>query len=270
MNLLENHTILYDEDCPMCHVYTGAFIKFGWLPKNGREAYQNMPDHVCKLIDHQRAVNEIALVNTVNGEVTYGISSLFKIIANALPVFKPLFRFAPFIWFMKKIYAFVSYNRKVIIPAKIKENVLQPSFSLKYRLAYLTFAWLITSIILTKYTAMLTNFVPIGNSYREYLICGGQMVFQAAIIIFYKKDKLWDYLGNMMTVSLAGALILIPALIVNHFLIINTVFYLLFFLFTAGLMLLEHIRRCKILDLGWLMSITWVTYRLIVLVLILL
>lgn len=269
MKPLENHTILFDEDCPMCHAYTGAFIKFGWLPKNGREAYQNMPKTICNLIDHQRAVNEIALVNNLNGEVTYGVSSLFKIIENACPVFKPLFLFSPFVWLMRKFYAFVSYNRKLIIPAKLKENVLQPSFSLKYRLVYLVFAWTVTSVILTKYATLLTDFVPIGSDYREYLICGGQIIFQAGIILFYKKDKLWDYLGNMMTISLAGAFFLSPALLIHHFFQINSIFYLLYFLATAALMLLEHLRRCKILNLDWTMSITWVIYRIMVLILIL-
>jgi hypothetical protein len=37
----------------------------------------------------------------------------------------------------------------------------------------------------------------------------------------------------------------------------------------AGLMFLEHIRRTKLLGLGWVLTVTWVTYRIILLVLIL-
>jgi len=265
MKTLNHHIILFDDECPMCNVYTKTFIKTGMLPKNGREAYQNMPENICPMVDKQRAANEIALVNTENGEVTYGIHSLFKIISNAMPIFNPLFRFGPFVWFMTKFYAFISYNRKVIVPAEIKESALQPSFKVQYRIAYLLFTWLATAYILTTYAHLLTDFVPLGGRYREYFICGGQILFQGAIISFYKKDKLWDYLGNMMTISFAGSLLLIPSLISDRYFSMNPIFFMLYFLMVAGLMLLEHIRRSKILKLGWLMSITWVVYRLIVL-----
>jgi len=269
MKTLNHHVILFDNECPMCYVYTKAFVKVGMLPNNGREAYQNIPTEICPLVNQQRAANEIALVNTETGEVTYGIQSLFKIIGNALPVFKPLFGFGPFLLIMSKVYAFVSYNRKVIIPAEIKENTLQPSFKIHYRIAYLLFSWLAAAFILTKYAHLLTDFVPLGGEYREYLICGGQMIFQGIIISFYKKDKLWDYLGNMMTISFAGSLLLIPTLLVARHFEFNPIFFMLYFLFVAGLMLFEHIRRSKLLELGWVMSVSWVIYRLIVLGLIL-
>src|SRR5665213_191769 len=117
MKTLENHMILFDAECPMCKAYTKAFVKTGMLDDEGRTAYQNGMDNICPLIDKQRAVNEIALVDLGNGEVTYGVNSLFRIIGNACPVFGPLFKFKPFVWLMSKVYAFISYNRRVIIPA---------------------------------------------------------------------------------------------------------------------------------------------------------
>lgn len=41
------------------------------------------------------------------------------------------------------------------------------------------------------------------------------------------------------------------------------------FLVVAGLMLLEHIRRTRLLGLDWTLSISWALYRLLVLLLIL-
>lgn len=265
MKTLNNHVILFDDECPMCYVYTKAFIKTGMLDSNGRESYQNTSEHICPLVDQQRAANEIALVNTDNGEVTYGIVSLFKIISHAMPIFKPLFAFKPFVFFMAKVYAFISYNRKVIIPVEAKTNTLQPSFKLHYRIAYLLFTWLVTAYILTNYAHLLTDFVPIGSHYREYFICGGQILFQGLIISLYKREKLWDYLGNMMTISFAGSLLLLPTLIFAKYLEIYPIIFILYFLMVAGFMFLEHIRRSKILKLGWAMSITWAVYRLIVL-----
>lgn len=269
MRTLKNHVILFDNECPMCYASTKAFVKTGMLAQDGRAAYQEMPQNICPLVDQQRAANEIALVNTETGEVTYGIQSLFKIIAHAMPFFRPLFLFGPFIYVMRKFYAFISYNRKVIIPAEVKENTIQPTFKLHYRIAYLLFTWLITAYILTNYAHLLTDFVPLGSKYREYFICGGQLFFQGAIISFYRKEKLWDYLGNMMTISFAGSLLLLPIIILAKYFSFPPLFFPLYFLMVAGLMFLEHIRRSKLLNLGWLMSISWALYRLIVLGLIL-
>ncbi|MFD2584148.1 DUF393 domain-containing protein [Pedobacter vanadiisoli] len=270
MKTLKNHVILFDNECPMCYAYTKTFVKTGMLAQDGRKAYQEMPQNICPLVDQQRAANEIALVNTETGEVTYGIQSLFKIIAYAIPFFKPLFLFGPFVYLMRKFYAFISYNRKVIIPVIAKENTIQPTFNIHYRIAYLLLTWIITAYTLNNYAHLLTDFIPLGSNYREYLICGGQMLFQGIIILFYRKGKLWDYLGNMMTISFAGSLLLLPALVVSHHLQVNPVLFMLYFLTVAGLMFVEHLRRSKILSLGYTMSITWVLYRLIVLGLILL
>lgn len=267
MNTLKDHIILYDAECPMCKLYTNAFIKTGMLPGDGRVAYQQMPEAVCPYVDRQRAVNEIALVNTKTGEVKYGVHSVFKVISNSLPIFKGLFSFKPFIWLMSRLYAFISYNRRVIIPADINNEAgLQPTFRLNHRLAYLTFTWAVVGAILTSYARLLTGYIPAGNTYREYLICGGQIIFQGIIINLYSPAKRWEYLGNMMTISFAGALLLTPLLLFQHLL---PVIYPLYFMAVAGLMFLEHIRRTKLLHLGWLLTVTWVIYRLAVLVLIL-
>ena len=272
MKTLENHMILFDGECPMCKVYTKAFVATGMLDNNGRAPYQNKMDTVCPIIDKQRAVNEIALVNLNNGEVTYGVKSLFKIIGNTCPVFNPLFQFQPFIWLMSKAYAFISYNRRVIIPANEAGNnfTYQPAFKLHYRIAYLLLTWLCTGYILTAYAHLLTGIVPLGHALREYFICGAQIIFQGTVISTFKKEKIWEYLGNMMTISFAGSLLLLIMLGVNHWFSITPIIAVLYFMAVAGLMFLEHIRRTKLLNLGWTMTVTWALYRVGLLILILL
>jgi len=271
MKTLENHLVLFDAECPMCRAYTKAFVKTGMLDDHGRAAYQNEMNTVCPIIDKQRAVNEIALVNLKNGEVTYGIKSLFKIVGNACPVFGSLFLFQPFIWLMGKLYAFIAYNRRVIIPSGKTGDAYayQPTFKLHYRIAYLLFTWFCTGYILTAYAHLLTGVIPIGNAFREYIICGGQIIFQGAVIITFAKDKLWNYLGNMMTISFAGSLLLSVMLMASHWFVMPPVFFPLWFMLTAGLMFLEHIRRTKLLNLGWTLTFTWVLYRILLLVVIL-
>lgn len=271
MKTLKNHLILFDEECPMCRMYTNAFVSTGLLDQDGRAAYQELSAQACPMVDRQRAANEIALVNQETGEVTYGIESLFKIFALAMPFFAPLFRFKPFVWLMSKIYAFVAYNRRVIVPPTKDESFpYQPTFKLHYRIAYLIFTWLVTAYILSNYAGLMKGLGPLGGEYREYLVCGGQIIFQGMIIALVNRQKTWGYLGNMMTISFAGALLLLPALLASVWLQLDPLFYVLWFLGVAGLMLLEHIRRSKLLKIGWTLTVTWILYRVVVLMIIIL
>jgi len=269
MKTLRNHVILYDAECPMCNLYTGAFVRNGLL--DNREAYQQYPDGACPNLDWQRAVNEIALVNQATGEVTYGVESLLKVCGNAMPLIAPLFGWKPFLWLARKAYAFISYNRRVIVPPPVSESQFgyQPSFNIKYRIVWLVFAWVVTSCILTSYTSLLTGFLVKGVFWRELGICAGQIFFQGAVIAVYKKDRAWDYLGNMMTISLAGALGLLPFLAICVWLKLGWLACGLCFLLVVFLMLLEHWRRCKLLGLGYLLTTTWVLYRVIILIILL-
>lgn len=270
MKTLNDHIILYDAQCPMCRAYTNAFVKTGMLNEQGREPYQQMPAKVCPYVDKHRAVNEIALVNINTGEVTYGIKSMFKIISNAIPLFGPLFRLQPFIWIMTKVYAFISYNRKIIMPAKAENRYeLQPDFKPVYRIAYLAFTVVIAAMILAAYAPLFTGIIPAGSTYRELMVCSGQLLFQGTIAGLLYKNKTWDYLGNMMTISFGGALLLLPVLAISRWVNIGDAYYAGYFMLVAGLMLLEHIRRTKLMGLGWTMTIGWVVYRLIILLVIL-
>ncbi|WDF56377.1 DUF393 domain-containing protein [Mucilaginibacter sp. KACC 22063] len=266
MNTLKNHLILFDADCPMCNIYTRAFVKSGMLDANGRQSYQKYGGNNCPLIDKQRAVDEIALVNQSTGEVTYGVQSLFKVISNSFPLLKPLFASKAFGWLMAKLYAFVSYNRRVIVPSSGQRDFeYAPTFKLKYRLAYLVFTWAITAFILTKYVPLLTGILPLGSSYREYLICGGQIIFQACIMSAMFRQQTWDYLGNMMTISFAGSLLLSPMFLFHKYIGNQPLVYLMYFMAIVMLMFLEHIRRSKLMGLGWWLTITWSFYRMLVL-----
>ena len=265
MKTLKDHVILYDSECPMCKAYTRVFTSTGMLDKEGRAPYQDMPSFACPVVDQQRAVNEIALVDRVTGEVNYGIESLFKVMGHSFPVFSPVFSFPPFVGLMRKVYAFISYNRKVIIPApKTGEHSIQPSFSLRYRILWLLFTVWIVGFVLTHYAGLLPGVLPKSNGFREYGIAGGQVLVQGLIISLFAPAKRWDYLGNMMTISLAGALLLLPLMAWSAVTHLPSPVAAGYFLTVAALMLLEHIRRTKLLSLGWGLTLSWVAYRVVI------
>lgn len=269
MKTLKHHVLVFDEDCPLCKAYTYTFINTGMLDQNGREAYNKMKESTCQVIDCNRARNEIALVNTKTGAVVYGIDSLFRVIGHAFPLVKPIFSFKPFRWLMKKIYSFISYNRKVIIPARSNADSCVPDFNLKYRLLYLLFTWIVSSLILTSYSKLLVGVIPESRFFREFMVCSGQILFQGIIVSLLYKNKTISYLGNMMTISLVASLVLLVIMgvqsLIGYF---NPLLYTLIFLGIAGLMLLEHIRRVSLLEMHGVISFTWVLYRLIILLIV--
>lgn len=270
MKTLTNHLLLFYAECPVCDAYSRALVKKGLIDNNGRKAYQQQLDaQTCPLVDRQRAVDQIALVNLETGEVSYGAESILKVYAEQYPSLEKLLTLRPLMWLINKLYAFFSFNRRVIIPPGSMLYGLQPTFKLHYRVAYLIFTWFITSVILTRYAVLLTNVVPVGGSLREYFICGGQIIFQGTVVSLIAKQKRWDYLGNMMTISFAGALLLGFMLIAANWIGNNPILYLGYFIGVVGLMFLEHIRRSKLLQLGWWPTISWALYRVLVLLLIL-
>jgi len=270
MKTLTNHLLLFDAECPVCDAYSRALVKKGIIANNGRKSYQQeTAADACPLVDRQRAVDQIALINLETGEVSYGAGSILRLYAAEYPLLKKLIAFAPFMWLINKIYAFLFFNRRVIIPPGGVLYGLQPTFKLHYRVAYLAFTWFITSLILTKYASLLADIVPFGGNLREYFICGGQIIFQGIVVSFIAKEKKWDYLGNMMTISFAGALLLGLMLIAASWIGHHPFIYLCYFICIVGLMFVEHIRRTRLLQLGWWLTISWVFYRVLILILIL-
>lgn len=257
MKTLKHHTIIYDDECPMCDLYTRAFTTSGMLSTNARIPFSKVNVELFQNIDLEKACDEIALFNTQTGETIYGFNSLTTIIGNSFPVFKPVFDLMAFQWIMKKFYAFISLNRKVIIPGKNFENdkSCTPSFSLKYRIAYIISSWILSTIILNAYTSHTNTLFPTESLIKVFYFFGGQILFQSMILLFIKRDRIVHYLGNMMTISLAGNLLLLIGLI---FSIESHLFYQAWFIIVVALMITEHVRRLIILEIHWVASITWV------------
>lgn len=266
MNTLKDHTILYDDECPLCNLYTSGFVSSGMLDHKGREAYSTANPEYFKYVDSVRACDEIALIDKTNNKVYYGPDSLFKIIGNSFPVLNPLFASPVFRAIIRRLYAFISYNRKVIIPNAnmSRQGSCVPTFNLKYRVLYLVFTWIVTAIILNKYSQLLIPYVPAGSFTREFVICGGQILFQGTVMLLISRRNVWTYLGNMMTISFAGSLLLLPATIATTF-TNEPLFFLGWFGVVVALMFFEHVRRMKLLGLPAVMSATWVLYRILVL-----
>jgi len=270
MRTLKNQTLLYDQDCPLCSVYTTGFIKSGMLDENGRKSYCDLSETTYNFVDFNRATNEIALVDTKNKTVVYGIDSLLKVIGFSFPWISKIGYLKPINFFLKKLYSFISYNRKVIIPSNIKkEETLEcvPDYNYKYRIFYILFTALITILVLYNYSHSL-SMLSKSTITRESLLTFGQLIFQSIFLLKLDKKVVFNYIGNLMTVSLMGSLLLIPILLLNTIINIPENGLLIWFGLTVFIMFIEHYRRIKILELPTYLSYIWVVYRMIVLLII--
>lgn len=243
MRTLENQTLLYDEDCPLCRVYTSGFTKAGMLDENGKKSYCQLSDEEQNFIDVKRASNEIALVDNENKTVIYGIDSLLKVIGFSFPWIEKIGTVKPIKFFLKKLYSFISYNRKVIIPSKInKEIKLQcvPDFSYKYRILYILFAILVSSLIVNQFNIKF-QFLEI------ILFITSLVVIKTVLLLKFSKEIVLNYLGNFMTSILFGSLFLVPMIILKSFLNISEITFQIYFYLTLSIVIFDIYRRIQII-----------------------
>jgi hypothetical protein len=268
MKTLKNNTLLYDKDCPLCRVYTKSFVSCNLLDEKGRSAYTETAETIMIRVDKVRAKDEIALVDRQKNTVMYGIDGLIHIFTHERNWLKMILHFAPIYYIIKFSYFLVSYNRKIIAPSKTMYGVndCSPSFNLFFRILYIAVTAFITSICLATFIQpVLFHFNVQTGNFTELIVVGGQLISQGIIVSLVKKSRVMDYFGNMMTVSLLGGLLLIPAIIIQSIFIIPVWFTLGYFGLVVLTMFLLHMKRCKLLGLGYGITISWILYRVLVL-----
>ena len=236
------------------------------LDANGKKPYCQLSEQEQGFVDVHRASNEIALVDSENKTVVYGIDSLLKVIGFSFPWIQKVGQSQPIKFFLKKLYSFISFNRKVIVPSKMNKTLkLQcvPDFSFKYRWIYIAFASVVTIFVLRKFSNLIDVSTKSSISINFFLAVG-QLVFQTLFLMKMDKKTIVNYIGNLMTVSLMGSLLLLPILVLNSIFDIPQWVYFGWFALALTAMFFEHSRRVKLLEMPFYLSITWVIYSIIV------
>src|SRR5258705_555688 len=113
-----NKILLYDDYCPLCTWYSGLFVRTGLLKPANRVAFSKADLSILTAIDIEKAKDEIPLYDPDTNRTLYGLDSLLEILGQRFPFIKSIGTIAPVKWFFKKLYKFVSYNRKVIVAKK--------------------------------------------------------------------------------------------------------------------------------------------------------
>ncbi|TAH21971.1 MAG: DUF393 domain-containing protein [Cytophagales bacterium] len=226
--MLKNNVIIYDHECPMCAVYTDAFLKSGLLDKDGRYKYADLDKFSAEvLIDKDRARHEIALVDTEKMEVRYGLDSLFYILATRFPALNLLFKQKYFVLIMKELYYFISYNRKIIAPSpKQDASSCVPDFHLKYRVLYIL--------------GMLYVVASFAIYFDVFLLFWAYWAAQVIFSMIIFKEKTITYLGHQITILLIACLLMIPSIFFSNLLYINI-------LISLTVVIKEFWRRWKVM-----------------------
>ena len=256
----------------MCAAYGAGFTKFGMIDAQTVRPYQQADEALAHRIDMNQARSEIALFDTTTAQTVYGIDAMIAIVAHGAPWLKRLLHRRWLYVPLRILYRFISYNRKVIYPAAPQPGLrdCNPPPHRTYRWLYISLVALFTGLVLNRYAALMAaewGLVP--NPWREYAVCFGQILWQGAVILAVDPRKSLAYLGNMSTVSLGGAILLLPALLLSAWISISPLVLLGYFALVVGFMLLEHLRRCRLLGLPLAMTGSWVVFRTVFLGLIL-
>ncbi len=245
-----NNIIIYDDTCPMCALYTGAFVKTGLLPPNGRQSFSTADGTLLATIDTQRSKDEIPLINTQTGRVLYGIDALLEILGARCPLIKTTGNIAPVKWFLLRLYRLISYNRRVIVaPAPQKEGTFNctPAFNTRYRVLFVLLIMALNTLLLfTLHRNLFLNSAFAGLAEKKLLLVyGGLILFNIAVAVCLRGSLTLEYLGQAAMLFTLLFLLLLPVALLNSVLPIDPLINTIFIGIAAGCIILEHMRRMR-------------------------
>lgn len=243
----KNKTLVYDDACPMCAWYTDAFVKTGLLDKEERKAFSCASPELLHNINWQRSKNEIPLLDTETGNVVYGIDALLEILGQHCAIIKTIGTVKPINWFLKKLYNFISYNRKVIVAKKTSIGKIdctpdyKPFYRVLFMLVFLTF----NTLMLFPIHRLLEHTIPFYSaSLIELQLVHAALVTLNCLLAISLRGKLSiDYLGQVNMLALETILLFIPLMLINYFIFSSYALNVLYLLALTVFIFKEYFRR---------------------------
>lgn len=260
MKPLQHHTLLYDTHCPLCAAYTKGFIRTGMLDENGRTSYEEGISRYGAYVDARRARNEIALLNTRDGSVIYGIDSLVAVLTHSCPPLRPVLSNALSRQLLQKLYALISFNRKVIAPSgNYTAQVCVPDFNLSYRIAFLLLALALICITAPR----MLNGIPFPlTTGTAFITCVMSVGLQVMVLATTRPGQtlLFNYLGNLATLGLVTMLLLLPLCLLNRYVILPRPIPVSWLLAVMCCQFLLHRRRVRSIGAPVWLPYTWILF----------
>ncbi len=272
MEATANKAIIYDDTCPLCVLYTGAFVKTGMLKEDNRISFNELAEksELTANMDLHRSKHEIPLVDLKGGETLYGLDSLVFILSQKMPFIVWFLQFRPIRAFFKTLYNIVSFNRRVIVgAAKSPSNAYDctPDFHIGYRITYIALATLIgiLGFFFLSYTIassdaihtiVFVNFLVLWTA-----VIGSGIYGLISLVTISDNQTRIEYFGQLATIGLMGlgiyvALMSFVALIPTMG--VATFGSLLAVVVSFGVVCRAHFRRLKVVGLGDWRLVVWV------------
>jgi len=262
MRIEKNKILVYDDNCPLCSWYSNLFVRHGFIPKEGRIAFSSLDASFFSIIDVNKGRNEIPLVDLSSGKVLYGIDSLLEILGQKYPWIKRAGNTRPLKWFLKKLYKFISYNRKVIVAKKCGDGKFDcaPDMNYRYRGLFM-FLFLIfnTLALFPLQELVLTKLSFYHLSIQTLQAAHFGLVLSNFILAFtFHKQKAYEYLGQVNMLALTAILLLIP-LLPLQLIGIGEGFIIAYLILTTIIVFKEYLRRMEyagiLIRYKWVVSI---------------
>ena len=204
--------LIYDASCPMCRVYTKGMVAADQSGYLSRISNDQLTDRgLLNRIDRQRARHEIPMVDLDGGKTLYGVDTWLFALGQFSQLLQRALSFGWVRQFLQKLYAFISYNRRIIItsaPGRWQLMDMQPDFRLRYRLP---FSVLMLAISVGLFCTINQSFGPIAT------LVASQLVATALYLRAFKSDyfleTILDYAGHLgMSLLVGGVFIKIGQL----------------------------------------------------------
>ena len=248
--------IIYDASCPMCRLYTKGMVSAddsGYLTRLGSD--QLTDKALLNRIDLQRARHEIPLIDLNGGETLYGVDTWIYAVGQRSGRMAKLLSQNWLRIVLQKLYAFISYNRRIIVtsaPGRWQLLDLQPDFRLNYRVA---FVLLVMGIVAGLHYATVGAF-----EWPVFALLGAQFGLVSAYLWLTKRpdflETLLDYGGHVGMSLLIGGLVIALSISLN---------WPAGVLVGSGLAISQHFIRVYRLGLNpWLSASFTILYLLVV------
>lgn len=267
---METCKLIYDGECPLCKAYTSAFQKHGLLNEGERISFQEAEaTGLLMNMDMPRSRHTIPFVNTVTGEITYGVDALGLILGRRWPWIHRMVQFPPVHGALTVLYRFISYNRRVIpiIPRKAGAAYYGPDLHPFYRLMYMLLVTMVSVVISFRLGQHLQLHPPFehlnGGSMVAAVGIGWALHLALSITLLRGRDR-WDYAGHIFTVMLIGVLLLTPYLLLGALVILPAWAGWIAVDISMGMMCIQHLKRLRALGLPRYYFFTWLATLLTV------
>lgn len=246
---MKNKILVYDDNCPLCSWYSSLFVRCGLLPSDGRKAFSTLDPSLLRLIDFNKSRNEIPLLDTGSGQVLYGIDALLEILGQRISFIKTVGHVQPVNWCLKKLYRFISYNRKVIVARKCGPGNIDcaPDMSYLYRVFFMLVFLVNNTLLLFPLHDVVLASIP-GFSLSTLQVQAAHfslVLINLVLAISFNKSMAIEYLGQVNMLALLAILLLMPLMLLMRYVDLPAWMIVLYLGFTAVFIFKEYLRRME-------------------------